>query len=170
MGTVHAIIGILTLTLLLLTRFIYSWFKVVNCLQQLWQFVNIGARGMLLCILALKLTENNIVLVVQVNLWDISLAYIWSALVCSIACTSCLVRLSSLMESKLFASSATRGWKSNDLYKEVVTYDSDIGSSLRTTKKRRRSALSDWKVICAYGLTGWLDRPMWWQEHLECPD
>lgn len=58
--------------------------------------------------------------------------YIWSALVCSSAAVSWRVSASSFIDSKWFASSATRGWKSNDFFDGDPTDDSDIGSSLST--------------------------------------
>lgn len=58
--------------------------------------------------------------------------YIWSALVCSSAVVSWRVSASSFIDSRWLASSATRGWKSNDFFNGVPTDESDIGSSLST--------------------------------------
>lgn len=48
------------------------------------------------------------------------------------ALTSCPIRLSSRVASKLLASSATRGWNSSDRFSAVDTVDSEseMGSSL----------------------------------------
>lgn len=99
---------------------------------------------MLFSILTLKFTtirDKGKSLNKGINNSTVHHTYIWSAFVCSIACTNCLVRLSSLIESKLFASSATRGWNNNDLWSDVITNDSDIGSSLKTEKTKERNLL-----------------------------
>lgn len=67
-----------------------------------------------------------------------SFSSMWSELVCSMAFTSWPIRLSSRVAKRLLASSATRGWNSNERFKAVETVDreSDIGSSLSTTRER----------------------------------
>lgn len=73
------------------------------------------------------------------TLYNEILTYIWCEEVCSMALINCWASKSSLVVSKLFASSATLGWNSNDLLRlDWVGRESEIGNSLSTTKTQHK--------------------------------
>lgn len=128
--------------ILLAARFENILFELKYCLQQMRQFIHIRYRWLGFYILRLQFTKtysHRKVKTVQycglvVRLLEIrtNCTYMWSAFVCSRAAVNWRVNASSFIDSKWFASSATRGWKSNDFFDGDPTDDSDIGSSLST--------------------------------------
>lgn len=101
--------------------------------------------------------------------------YIWSEFVCAIAFASSVIRSSSRTDSRFWASSATRGWNSKDLFRDAyIDWVSLNGSSLSTAIDRGRS-VNEWdrgagRGTTTYGRKCSSIRPKSSREHWEYRD